>query len=164
MKKHPRVILLGFLLGLISAQGTAVPAPAIPPESCQGQWILTQAHKYLGQPYFIFDFSNVPQSFADDVESGRTNALTDTLIVSLRRGEASTSYVLLAGPTSTVGPILRKIIPTLSGSTLPYLTLLLVGPPEYEQSAGASIRALGGSFVFVPFEQHECSEKPAKTN
>jgi hypothetical protein len=141
-----------------------VKAQDAPAGICQGAWLWAQAKANLTWPYSVFDFAGMPQpDFVDAIETGRLKAgTTDLVLLAMKHGATKPTRIALGGPAATVGVILRKVLTELNDAKLPYLTFMLIGPPELEESTGASIRGLGATFVFVPFEEHRCP-KPAAT-
>lgn len=76
----------------------------------------------------------------------------------MRRGRTQVSNVALAAPAERLRAILHTISRKLSGERLPYLNVLLVGPPEFRDEAQTLIEGLKATLIFVPNEMRRCQK------
>jgi len=150
------VALFLFLLSLAQQASASDPDQNV----CMASWIWNESKSHLGWPFTVFDFAHPalgPLGFAEEVNSGRMKGTLDALTAAIKIGAAKPIKVVLAGPRVTIEPILRTVSPSLMGLRLPYLTFLLIGPPELEKETDNWIRSLGGTFAFIQFEEQNCS-------
>ena len=148
----------------IGACSTSAP-PFTDTLPCQDKWVWETVRAQFGtsDTFGITQLTPNPSLDAEIANLAKGDPLSGlalTLRVAMYWGAVRPTYEAVVGPSETVGPVLDKVFLDLSGSQLPYLTFLLIGPAELRDDVAAAVGRLGGTFLFVPLELHQCSDTP----
>jgi len=95
-----------------------------------------------------------------NIQSGHPSGIAKILAMQMKEGGQNARNVVLVAPAVRLRPLLQQIDAELSGEHLPHLTFLLIGARELEGEARRLIEGLDASFMFLPYQDHPCVEKP----
>jgi hypothetical protein len=153
-------IVLALALAATAAGGADERLEVGKPLPCDGMWLFKLSRQQLPGVGQLYHFSSkgkeADERFAQDIKSGKTKALLDTMAMTLKWGAEKPSNVTLAGAPVIIEAMLSELAPRLEGARLPYLNFLFVGPKELEPKARALISEHDGVYKYVEYSQPKC--------
>ena len=147
------------LAAMLATKVTCVDAESSPRTCFSGidLFNITKSHFW---PAAMFDYA-----LHGDATDLQVTNLIDTgvgygelFVEPMRRGRTQVSNVALAAPAERLRAILNTISSKLAGERLPYLNVLLMGPPELRDEAQTLIEGLQATLIFVPNEMQRCEK------
>jgi hypothetical protein len=148
-----------FLAAMLATKVTSVHAEASPQTCFSGidLFNITKSHFW---PATMIDYSlhgnATDLQITNLIDSGV--GFGELFVEPMRQGRTQVSNVALAAPAERLRAILHTISTKLGGERLPYLNLLLIGPPELRDEAQTLIEGLQATLIFVPNEMHRCEK------
>lgn len=148
-----------MLAAILATKVTSVGAEASP-QSCFSGIDLFNITKSHFWPAAMFDYA----LHGDATDLQVTNLIEsgvgygELFVEPMRLGRTRVSNVALAAPADRLRAILHTISTKLGGERLPYLNLLLIGPPEVRDEAQTLIGGLQATLIFVPNEMKRCEK------